>query len=186
MTMTSQKEHAVQYFPPLIIPKCNQQLFEEIALANTSFYRMNLINGCLEIMPINGKSGFREEVLIGQLYKWFEANEHLAARFYSSQTGFTLPNGDILCSDTALIFRDRWNALPSYKRENFPTVAPNFIIEEGVLVDPITHPPIVRIYKADDDISNVTWKELTNPQTVDSQVLPGFRMNMRRIFETVD
>ncbi|CAG8612472.1 22188_t:CDS:2, partial [Gigaspora rosea] len=172
-----QKEHAVQYFPPLIIPKCNQQLFEEIALANTSFYRMNLIDGSLEIMPINGKSGFREGVLIGQLYKWFEANEHLAARFYSSQTGFTLPNGDILCSDTALIFRDRWNALPSYKRENFPTVAPNFIIE--VRSD-------IRIYKADDDISNVTWKELTNPQTVDSQVLPGFRMDMRRIFETVD
>ncbi|CAG8839334.1 45065_t:CDS:2 [Gigaspora margarita] len=106
---------------------------------------------------------------------WFKANEHLAARVWSAQTAFTLPNGDILCPDAALILRDRWDVLPSHKRENFPM--------EDVLVDPIMHPPIVRIYKADSDISSVTWKELKNSQTVDSQVLPGFRMNMRKVFD---
>lgn len=68
-------------------------------------------------------------VLDGQLYKWFKANEHLATRVWSAQTTFTLPNGDILGPDAALILRDRWDILPSHKREKFPMVAPNFIIE---------------------------------------------------------
>ena len=39
------------YIPPLIIPNCDKKVFEETAIANPdSLYRMNLIEGRLEIM----------------------------------------------------------------------------------------------------------------------------------------
>ena len=47
------------YIPPLIIPNCDNKVFEETAIANPdSLYRMNLIEGRLEIMlPVHNETG---------------------------------------------------------------------------------------------------------------------------------
>jgi hypothetical protein len=47
------------YIPPLIIPNCDKKVFEETVIANPdSLYRMDLIEGRLEIMlPVHNDTG---------------------------------------------------------------------------------------------------------------------------------
>ncbi|CAG8701516.1 9071_t:CDS:1, partial [Acaulospora morrowiae] len=52
---------------------------------------------------------------------------------------------------------------------------------EGVSIDPIANPPTVRVYSYNSNTNNVIWQEFINPQTITSQVLTGFVMNMQDI-----
>ncbi|CAG8618777.1 3696_t:CDS:2, partial [Dentiscutata heterogama] len=197
------------HIPHLIIPDCDHILFEKTALANPhSFYRMNLIQGQLEIMPpspVFSETDEAESNIIADVVIWCRANEDLVGHHGGSQGAYTLRDGNILGPDASVVLRTRWNALSIRDRQRFPLVAPNFVIElrsagnspqdvhrkmllwinagveEGISIDPISNPPTVRIYSFDANTNNVVWQEFVNPQTVTSRVLPGFIMDMRRI-----
>ncbi|CAG8579498.1 1763_t:CDS:2, partial [Scutellospora calospora] len=194
------------YLPQLIIPNCDHNLFEEIALANpNSFYRMNLIQGQLEIMPpqpVRNETDQGELLIIYQIVGWCLANANLVGHHGGSQGAYTLNSGDILGPGASVVLSARWNALSTNdRRRAFPPVAPNFIVElrsisnspqyvhrktllwigagEGVSIDPIANPPTVRVYSYNSNTNSVIWQEFVNPQTVTSQVLTGFVMNMQ-------
>ncbi|CAG8687836.1 11946_t:CDS:2, partial [Acaulospora morrowiae] len=203
------------HIPQFIIPNCDHNLFEEIALANPhSFYRMNLIQGQLEIMPPqpvhNGcYLDQREANIVGEVRNWCRANVNLVGHYGGSQGAYTLRSGDILGPEASVVLGARWNALSTDDRKRaFPPVAPNFIVElrsmsnspqyvhrkmllwigagvegskEGISINPIANPPTVRVYSYNSNTNGVIWQEFVNPQTVTSQVLTGFVMNMQDI-----
>ncbi|CAG8656564.1 11718_t:CDS:2, partial [Acaulospora morrowiae] len=122
------------YLPQLIIPNCDHKLFEEIALANpNSFYRMNLIQGQLEIMPpqpVHNDTDQREVNIIIEIGNWCRANDNLVGHYGGSQGAYTLNTGDILGPEASVVLSARWNALSTNdRRQAYPPVAPNFIVE---------------------------------------------------------
>ncbi|CAG8736210.1 4884_t:CDS:2, partial [Dentiscutata heterogama] len=128
------------YIPHLIIPDIDYIHFEKTALANPhSLYRMNLIQGQLEIMPpspVHTETDEREFDIIGQLYNWVFANRNLVGKAGGSQGCYTLPNTiddlkpTILGPDASVVLSARWNALSNADRHlAFPPVAPNFVVE---------------------------------------------------------
>ncbi|CAG8617302.1 4870_t:CDS:2, partial [Racocetra fulgida] len=82
------------YIPHLIIPDCDHVLFEKTALANPhSFYRMNLIQGQLEIMPpnpVHNETDQRESIIIAEVVNWCLANEDLVGHHGGSQEGMSI------------------------------------------------------------------------------------------------
>ncbi|KAF0443232.1 Uma2 family endonuclease [Gigaspora margarita] len=128
------------YIPHLIIPDFDYIHFEKTALANPhSLYRMNLIQGQLEIMPpspVHTETDEREFDIIGQLYTWVFANRNLVGKASASQGCYTLPNTiddpkpTILGPDASVVLSARWNTLSNAdRRRAFPPVAPNFVVE---------------------------------------------------------
>ncbi|CAG8585983.1 13559_t:CDS:2, partial [Racocetra fulgida] len=128
--------------PNIIIPDCDLKQFEKIASLNSRFLRMNLIEGQLEIimppLPVHYDTGDNEFEIIGQVYKWCEANESLVGKRGTSQSAFRLlrlENPDspdkptILSPNAAVILKARFLKIIKYKDITFPQVAPNFIIE---------------------------------------------------------
>ncbi|CAB4418876.1 unnamed protein product [Rhizophagus irregularis] len=162
------------------IPKSNFDQFELTARINPHFFQMNLIDGQLDIMPI-------ENSTVGSSI--------------SSQGCFTLLNGDILGPTFAVVLTARF-----LNNEEYPPVAPNFVIElcsqsdspqyvhnkmlrwinggveEGWLIDRFANPPEVRIYTFNVNTNQVTWQTLLNPTQITSQVLSEFVMNTQNIF----
>ncbi|CAG8552670.1 11812_t:CDS:2 [Acaulospora colombiana] len=114
---------------------------------------------------------------------------------------YTLNNGDILGPEASVVLSSRWNALSTNdRRRAFPPVAPNFIVE----LRPMSNSPqyvhrkmllwigagvegsrpmmiAMRVYSYNSNTNSVIWQEFVNPQTVTSQVLTGFVMNMQDI-----
>ncbi|CAG8657165.1 3919_t:CDS:2, partial [Acaulospora morrowiae] len=124
------------YLPQLIIPNCDHKLFEEIALANpNSFYRMNLIQGQLEIMPpqsVHNETGILSKRVTYDLSNcWMvPSNANLVGHHGGSQGTYTLNSGDILSPKASVVLSSRWNALSTNdRRQAYPPVAPNFIVE---------------------------------------------------------
>ncbi|CAG8847752.1 1731_t:CDS:2, partial [Gigaspora margarita] len=128
------------YIPHLIIPDFDYIHFEKTALANShSLYRINLIQGQLEIMPpspVHTKTDEREFDIIGHLYTWVFANRNLVGKAGASQGCYTLPNTidnpkpTILGPDASVVLSARWNALSNADRcRAFSLVAPNFVVE---------------------------------------------------------
>ncbi|CAG8782410.1 22212_t:CDS:2, partial [Gigaspora rosea] len=125
------------YIPHLIIPDFDYIHFEKTALANPhSLYRMNLIQGQLEIMPPSPVHTETEFDIIGQLYNWVSANRILVGKAGGSQGCYTLPNTiddpkpNIMGPDASVVLSARWNSLSNADRHlAFPPVAPNFVVE---------------------------------------------------------
>ncbi|CAG8625805.1 11594_t:CDS:2, partial [Cetraspora pellucida] len=69
---------------------------EDVNITNPhSLYRMNLIQGQLEIMPpsqVNTETDERVFDIIGQLYNWVSANRNLVGKAGGSQGCYTLSN----------------------------------------------------------------------------------------------
>ncbi|CAG8644822.1 13060_t:CDS:2 [Dentiscutata erythropus] len=172
---------------------------------------MNLIDGQLDIIPTAHDTSRRESLINCYVIGWCHANPHLAREFSSSQGCYTLPNGDILGPDVAVILNTRWNTLTDARQnEAYPPVAPNFIVElrsqsdsdqyiynkmlrwmnggveEGWLIDLFVNPPKVRIYTLNAN-NQVVMQTLSNPTLISSTVLRGFVMMIginKRLNET--
>ncbi|RHZ43303.1 hypothetical protein Glove_197g106 [Diversispora epigaea] len=196
------------YIPRLTIPDCDRRLFEKIAVANPRFYDMNLIDGQLEIIMslTHNKTNQIETCIVKQVTSWCDNNENMIGHCGGPTGCFILPNGDVLGPDASVVLYDRWNVLSEdEKDETFPQVTPNFIVElrsksssspschrkmlrwmdggaeEGFLIDPIADPQTVKIYTHDANTNKIIWQDHIKPQTITSQVLTGFTMNMQRI-----
>ncbi|CAB4441541.1 unnamed protein product [Rhizophagus irregularis] len=190
----------------IFIPGSSIEQLELVANANPRFFRMNLIEGVLDIMLIAHTTGKRESLITHHVVGWVLANPNLAREYGSPQVLYTLPNGDQLGPDACVILNNRWNILTNAQQnEAFPPVTPNFIIElrsqsdsvqyvhnkmlrwmnagaeEGWSIDRFQNPPEVRIYTLNEN-NQINMQTLSNPPQITSTVLRGFVMSTRGIF----
>ncbi|CAG8445304.1 7873_t:CDS:2 [Ambispora leptoticha] len=77
------------HFPRIIIAKSNFEQFEETAYANPRYFRMNFINGQIEIMPVHNEIGLDqiEARIIVRAGGWCDANPNVI-RHYGSQAHY--------------------------------------------------------------------------------------------------
>ncbi|KAF0406180.1 hypothetical protein F8M41_008856 [Gigaspora margarita] len=209
--------------PRIIIPDCNPEQFEKFISVNSRFLQVSLIKGQLEIMPplpVHYESTSGEFQIMLQVGRWCDDNENLVGLPGSSQSGFRLrsledpnyPNKrTILSPDCAVVLKDRWNSLTDEdRRESFPPIAPNFIVElrskydsarllhekmeqwvnagvdEAISLDFNKVPSEVRIYSFNPDTNAVVYREEKDPVEVRSQVLEGFVLNMQQVRKYVE
>ena len=178
-------------------------------LSDTEFYELCQLNrewriertadGDLIIMPpTGGNTGRRNLVVSTQLGIWSERDGRGIA--FDSSTGFCLPGGARRSPDAAWVRLERWEALSETEREEFPPLAPDFVvelrskfdpleelrakmreyIESGVrlawLIDPASR--IVDVYRPSEE--PIVMK---NPSTLSAAPeLPGFVLDLARIW----
>lgn len=83
--------------------------------------------GELEIMtPVGGNGSRWEAYVVRELDLWTEQNGGVC---FSSNGGFSLPDGSMLSPDTAWVAQSRWDALTEEQRTSFPPLCPEFVIE---------------------------------------------------------
>jgi Uma2 family endonuclease len=148
--------------------------------------------------PLGGEGGKREADLIFELVGW-NRQAKLGVTF-SSSAGFKLPNGADRSPDAAWVKQERWDALTLQQQRKFPPIAPDFVIELrsesdevetlrakmqeymennvrlGWLIDPKTRQ--VEIYRQGRSVEVLNAPEILS----DEAVLPGFRLELSRIF----
>ena len=80
------------------------------------------------VMPPYGSEGGRQNFeIVQQLAAWAKADG--TGYGFSTDTGFTLPNGAVRGPDAAWARREKWDALSRDKREKFAPLCPDFVIE---------------------------------------------------------
>lgn len=180
--------------------KLTPEQFDQLCIANPEHPLELTSEGVLVVMsPVGGESGKRELNLGSQLYIWNQ-NSGLGEVF-SSSTIFRLPLGSQRSPDVAWVELSRWNALSVEDREKFPPLAPDFLIELrsrtdnlstlqskmveyrdngvrlGLLINPQDNQ--VEIYRIGAEV-----EVIQSPTSVNCEdVLPGFNLNLARIFD---
>lgn len=153
-------------------------------------------DGTIVAVPnTGGKTGNRNTKITSRLDIW---SESFGGLVFDSSTAFKLPNGATRSPDAAWISDARWNQLTDSQQEQFPPVAPDFIVElmsktdslnsakekmqeyiaNGVLLGWLVNikQQEVLIYRADGTISKHT--DFEQP-TSGEDVLPGFTLDLR-------
>lgn len=108
------------------VPVGNAEL---LAFANRNrLYRIERnAKGELEILtPLGGDGSRWEALMIRELGFWAEDYGGVS---FSSNGGFSLPDGSMLSPDAAWVADERWNALPREERRSFLPLCPDFLIE---------------------------------------------------------
>ena len=110
----------------LASPATNEQLM--VFSRNNRPYRIERNkNGELEIMsPAGSEGSIWEALVISELTFW--ARENGGASF-SSNGGFTLPDGSMRSPDAAWISSTRWADLSKAERSGYAPLCPDFVIE---------------------------------------------------------
>jgi len=149
--------------------------------------------------PTGGETGRQNAEMIADFVFWNRQTK-LGVCFDSS-TGFRLPNGADRSPDLAWIRRERWDALTTEQKEQFPPIAPDFVLELlsptdnlaaaqakmgeyrenqvklGWLIDRKTRR--VEIYRPDRAV-----EVLYAPDTLSGEdLLPGFALDMRAVWD---
>ncbi|MGH2413835.1 MAG: Uma2 family endonuclease [Microcystaceae cyanobacterium] len=183
--------------------------FSTIHLTDEQFYQLCLANpeqpleltanGVLIVMsPVGGESGKREMHLGSQVYNW--NGQTKLGEVFSSSTVFRLPLGGKRSPDVAWVELSRWNALTPEQQQQFPPIAPDFVIELrsridklsdlqekmleyrangvrlGLLINPQEQQ--VEIYRLNREV-----EILRSPTQVSGEdVLPGFCLDLSKIW----
>ncbi|MEL7039644.1 MAG: Uma2 family endonuclease [Cyanobacteria bacterium J06592_8] len=174
--------------------------FAVLAASNRELQLERTSLGELIVNPPTGwETGERNRSIIGQLDHWYYENGNLGKAFDCS-TGFTLPNGAIRSPDAGWISPERWDALTDEQKGTFASICPDFVVELrsasdtlkslqekmqeyiengarlGWLIDPQNR--TVEVYRV-----SVEVEVLSNPTELSGeQVLPGFKLNLRRVW----
>ncbi len=180
-----------------------------LRLTEEQFYQLCITNpeqpleltheGILITMsPVGGESGNRESDLLIDLGIWNRQTQ--LGKVFSSSTIFKLPLGSQRSPDAAWIELSRWNALSIEDREQFPPIAPDFVIELrsrtdnllklqekmleyrdngvqlGLLINPQDRQVEIYSLGREPEI-------LQSPNSVNcDRVLPGFSLDLTRIW----
>jgi Uma2 family endonuclease len=173
--------------------------FYQLCRANPDVKFERNANGTLVIMsPTGGETGNRN-LEIGADFAIWNRQTKLGLCFDSS-TCFKLPNGAQRSPDIAWIKQDRWQALTPAQREQFPPIAPDFVLEllspsdslsatqtkmqeyidNGVQLGWLINRKnrTVEIYRP-----NQSVQILTNPTQLSGEnILPGFTLNLSSLW----
>jgi Uma2 family endonuclease len=173
--------------------------FFEFCQLNNDMRIERTSQGDLNIMPpTGGESGRQSGEAFYQLAAWSKRDG--TGISFDSSTGFWLPNGAERSPDAAWVRRERWEELTAAEREEFPPLAPDFVIEvrsrserlrdlqaklqeyveNGVrlawLIDPFERR--VEIYRP-----NVVPLDVDNPATLNGEPeLAGFIFDLRSVW----
>jgi Uma2 family endonuclease len=176
------------------------EAFYQLCLANPDIQFERSAQGELIVMPpTGGESGRRNADITIDLGIW--NRETQLGYTFDSSTCFKLPNGAERSPDASWIEQSRWEGLSIDDRQKFPPIAPDFVIELRSATDSL----IVLQSKMQEYLANgVRLGWLINPQdqTVEiyrlgravevqqattqvsgEEVLPGFTLNLSRIFQ---
>jgi Uma2 family endonuclease len=187
--------------PPLDISTLHftAEQFKQLCASNPDRSLELTAEGVLIIMPpVGGGSGKRELNLGSQIHNWNE--ETGLGEAFSSSTIFRLPLGSQRSPDVAWVERSRWESLTLEEQEEFPPLAPDFVIElrsrtdslldlqkkmveyrdNGVKLGWLINPAQqqVEIYRPGREV-----EVLQAPTTLSGEdILPGFVMNLSKIW----
>lgn len=173
--------------------------FHQLCQANPEVKFERNANGTLIIMsPTGGETGNRN-FEIGADFAIWNRQTKLGICFDSS-TCFKLPNGAQRSPDIAWIKHSRWQALTPAQREQFPPIAPDFVLE---LLSPSDTLPATQI-KMQEYMNNgvqLGWlierrtrtaqiyrpgqlvELLKNPSQLSGEaILPGFTLDMSPVW----
>lgn len=181
------------------IIKLTEEQFYLLCQENPDLKLERNAKGELIVMPpTGGETGKRNVKLIVQLAIWNEQTQ--LGEVFDSSTGFTLPNKADRSPDVSWVEKSRWEALTAQQREKFIPLCPDFVIEIlspsdslkktqdkmqeyidngcrlGLLIN--RKKQQVEIYRPDREV-----EVLQAPQTVSVDVLPGFTLNLRQIWD---
>ena len=85
-------------------------------------------NGELIIMtPVHSDGGLIETRVLFELTLWARADGR--GLTFSSNAGFTLPDGSMRAPDASWISLQRWNALTRAQQQSYAPICPEFVIE---------------------------------------------------------
>ncbi len=102
--------------------------FYQLCIHNPDLKIERTAKGVLLVMsPVGGESGSQEADFIIDLGIWNRQNK--LGKVFSSSTMFKLPGGGDRSPDAAWIERSRWERLTPEQRQQFPPIAPDFVIE---------------------------------------------------------
>lgn len=172
--------------------------FMEFVLENPDLNVEQDPSGEIVIMaPAGAQGSSKNSEIAFQLTGW--ARQHGGWSFDSSAM-FVLANGAKRSPDAAWIQPERWEAVPASEREQFPTIAPDFVIELRSKTDRLA-PLKLKMQEYVDNGVRLGWlidpqakqvhvyrpgaKEiiLENPIAVSGEeVLPGFVLDTSRLF----
>lgn len=152
--------------------------------------------------PTFGPTGNRNARITTRLGNWAESDG--TGDYYDSSTGFRLPNGALRSPDAAWILSSRLEVLTRDDISGFIPLCPDFVIELrsssdslvmlqakmqeyidngarlGWLIDPMSDPKRVHIYRPQAEA-----RILDEPDEISGEPeLPGFMLNLRRIWDT--
>ena len=102
--------------------------FEQFCAINDDLRIELTAEGVIEIMPpANSDTGFKEADIITDLNVWTRADG--TGRAFSSNAGFTLPNGAVRSPDASWLRKSRLTALTAEERRGFARICPDFVVE---------------------------------------------------------
>ena len=148
--------------------------------------------------PAGAESGRRNFRFSGLFASWIDQDG--TGEGFDSSAGFTLPNGARRSPDCAWMLRWRYNEVDPHRKERFPQIVPDFVMELrspsdrirlaqdkmtewiengarlGWLIDPFEKR--VHIYRPGEPV-----EVLEDPEIVSGEaVLPGFDLNLQEIW----
>ena len=200
-TKAAESEPFVIKFKPLI--HMDDERFSKFCALNDDLRIERTAKGEIILMPpAHSDTGNRNADITTDLGMWTRADD--TGRFYDSSTGFKLPNGALRAPDAAWISNSRLEALTQEERSGFYSICPDFVIELrsssdslsmlqdkmqeymdngarlGWLIDPMSSPERVHIYRP-----QAEPRILDEPNEISGEPeLPGFTLNLRRIWDT--
>lgn len=200
-TKAAEPEPFVIKFKPLA--DMDDERFARFCALNDDLRIERDVRGEIILMPpTHGTTGDQNFNLDVQLGNWIIADG--TGIGYDSSTGFKLPNGALRSPDVAWISNSRLEALTLEQRSGFSDICPDFVIELrssldslsmlqdkmleymdngaklGWLIDPMSSPKRVHIYRP-----QAKARILDEPDEISGEPeLPGFALNLRRIWDT--
>lgn len=179
----------------------DEEQFFEFCRLNRDWRIERTADGDLEIMrPTGGETGNRNLKIALQLGQWTERDGTGVA--FDSSTGFVLPNGATRSPDASWVRRERLQTLSAEQKSKFPPLSPDFVVELRSPSDPLaTVEAKLREYiengarlgwlidpetrRAHIHRPNEPVQVLEDPDSLSGDpVLPGFILDLRRIWET--
>ncbi len=195
---TVERASILVHFRPLYA--MNDKEFEEFCRLNRDLRIEMTAEGDLIIMPpTGGRTGNRNSAINSQLYVWNEQGK--TGVVFDSSTLFVLPNGAKRSPDAAWVSRARLVKLSDEERDKFLPLCPDFVIElrsasdsmnelhdkmreyiaNGARLGWLFNPRKRTAFVYRDD---GTVEERRDAETMNGEsVLPGFTLDLRRIWE---
>ena len=123
--MTTEPE--MQVYAPALDGMSEEEFYQFCQANTTANFERDSEGNILIMAPTNYDSGGQEFDLMVEFGIWNK--QHKLGKAFSSNAGFTLPNGAVRSPDLAWVSNERATALPQSERQKFAHICPDFVVE---------------------------------------------------------